>query len=183
MIHFTIYSLLSWGKIFVVFVVEHWTTNILPMNEATLPTFTCSASSNHENKTTNWLEATDTIQTHIRPDKWMDKPCMQAYFCTMSWSTHIIGRSTIATYRTSGHLPAHMHAYHTHILHDNWADIYACKFRDMAVSWQYLYWPCRNRVQVHLNKSHIFSTFMQGNSVPSESFQMEIKQISWINSH
>ncbi len=33
-----------------VFVVEHWTTNILPTNEATLPTFTCSASSNHENK-------------------------------------------------------------------------------------------------------------------------------------
>ncbi len=31
------------GEIFVVFVVEHWTTN-----EATLPTFTCSASSNHE---------------------------------------------------------------------------------------------------------------------------------------
>ncbi len=25
------------------------TTNILPTNEATLPTFTCSASSNHEN--------------------------------------------------------------------------------------------------------------------------------------
>ncbi len=38
------------GEIFVVFVVEHWTTNILPTNEATLPTFTCSASSNHENK-------------------------------------------------------------------------------------------------------------------------------------
>ncbi len=37
------------GKIFVVFVVEQWTTNILPMNEATLPTFTCIASSNHEN--------------------------------------------------------------------------------------------------------------------------------------
>ena len=36
-------------KIFVVFVVEHWTTtNILPTNEAILPTFTCSASSNHE---------------------------------------------------------------------------------------------------------------------------------------
>ena len=33
------------GKIFVVFVVESLTTN----NEATLPTFTCSASSNHEN--------------------------------------------------------------------------------------------------------------------------------------
>ncbi len=27
------------------------TTNILPTNEATLPTFTCSASSNHENIT------------------------------------------------------------------------------------------------------------------------------------
>ncbi len=38
----------GWGKIFVVFVVEHWTTNISPMNEATLPTFTCSASSHHE---------------------------------------------------------------------------------------------------------------------------------------
>ena len=33
-----------------VFVVEHWTTNILPTNKTTLPTFTCSASSNHENK-------------------------------------------------------------------------------------------------------------------------------------
>ncbi len=32
-----------------VFVVEGLTTNILPTNEATLPTFTCSASSNHEN--------------------------------------------------------------------------------------------------------------------------------------
>ncbi len=31
-----------------VFVVGGLTTNILPMNEATLPTFTCSASSNHE---------------------------------------------------------------------------------------------------------------------------------------
>ena len=31
--------------------VEGLTTNILPMNEATLPTFTCSASSNHENIT------------------------------------------------------------------------------------------------------------------------------------
>ncbi len=29
---------------------EHWTTNILPTNEATLPTFTCSASSNQEYK-------------------------------------------------------------------------------------------------------------------------------------
>ncbi len=38
----------SWGKIFVVFVVEGLTTNILPTNEATLPTFTCSASSNHK---------------------------------------------------------------------------------------------------------------------------------------
>ncbi len=38
----------SWGKIFVVFVVEGLTTNILSTNEATLPTFTCSASSNHE---------------------------------------------------------------------------------------------------------------------------------------
>ena len=38
------------GKIFVVFVVEHWTTNILPTNEATSTTFTCSTSSNHENK-------------------------------------------------------------------------------------------------------------------------------------
>ena len=27
-----------------------WTTNILPTNEATLTTFTCSASSNHKNK-------------------------------------------------------------------------------------------------------------------------------------
>ncbi len=26
----------AWGKIFVVFVVEHWTTNILPTNEASL---------------------------------------------------------------------------------------------------------------------------------------------------
>ncbi len=32
-----------------VFVVESLTTNILSTNEATLPTFTCSASSNHEN--------------------------------------------------------------------------------------------------------------------------------------
>ncbi len=32
-----------------VFVVEGLTTNILPTNEATLPTFTCSASSYHEN--------------------------------------------------------------------------------------------------------------------------------------
>ena len=32
-----------------------WTTNILPTNKATLLTFTCSASSNHENKTTNGL--------------------------------------------------------------------------------------------------------------------------------
>ncbi len=46
------YSVLfSWGKIFVVFVVGSLTTNILPTNEATLPTFTCSASSNHENIT------------------------------------------------------------------------------------------------------------------------------------
>ncbi len=29
------------------FVVEALTTNILPTNEATLPTFTCSGSSNH----------------------------------------------------------------------------------------------------------------------------------------
>ncbi len=34
-----------------VFVVGGLTTNILPTNEATLPTFTCSASSNHENIT------------------------------------------------------------------------------------------------------------------------------------
>ena len=34
-----------------VFVVGALTTNILPTNEATLPTFTCSASSNHENIT------------------------------------------------------------------------------------------------------------------------------------
>ncbi len=39
------------GKIFVVFVVEGLTTNILPTNEATLPTFTYIASSNHENIT------------------------------------------------------------------------------------------------------------------------------------
>ena len=31
-----------------VFVVGGLTTNILPTDEATLPTFTCSASSNHE---------------------------------------------------------------------------------------------------------------------------------------
>ncbi len=31
------------------FVVEALTTNILPTNEATLTTFTCSAISNHEN--------------------------------------------------------------------------------------------------------------------------------------
>ncbi len=42
--------IISWGKIFVVFVVEHWTTNILPTNEATLPTFTSRASNNHEYK-------------------------------------------------------------------------------------------------------------------------------------
>ncbi len=46
---------LPWGKMFVVewlsgWVVEHWTTNILPTIEATLPTFTCCASSNHEYK-------------------------------------------------------------------------------------------------------------------------------------
>ncbi len=34
-----------------VFVVEGLTTNILPTNEATLLTFTCSASSNHQNIT------------------------------------------------------------------------------------------------------------------------------------
>ena len=34
-----------------VFVVGGLTTNILPTNEATLPTFTCSASSYHENIT------------------------------------------------------------------------------------------------------------------------------------
>ncbi len=34
-----------------VFVVEGLTTNILPTNETPLPTFTCSASSNHENIT------------------------------------------------------------------------------------------------------------------------------------
>ncbi len=39
------------GKIFMVFVVEGLTTNILPTNEATLLTFTCSASSNNENIT------------------------------------------------------------------------------------------------------------------------------------
>ncbi len=33
------------GKIFV---IESLSTNILPTNEATLPTFTCSASSNHD---------------------------------------------------------------------------------------------------------------------------------------
>ena len=38
----------SWRKIFMFFVVEHWTTNILTTKEATLTTFTCSASSNHE---------------------------------------------------------------------------------------------------------------------------------------
>ena len=37
------------GQNIVVFVVEGLITNILPTNEATLPTFTCSASSNHEN--------------------------------------------------------------------------------------------------------------------------------------
>ncbi len=34
-----------------IFVVGGLTTSILPTNEATLPTFTCSASSNHENIT------------------------------------------------------------------------------------------------------------------------------------
>ncbi len=38
----------SWGKIFVVFVVEGLTTNIYPQMKATLPTFTCSESSNHK---------------------------------------------------------------------------------------------------------------------------------------
>ena len=38
------------GAKYFVIVIEHWTTNILPTNEATLPTFTCSASSNYENK-------------------------------------------------------------------------------------------------------------------------------------
>ena len=32
-----------------VFAVEGLTTNIVPTNEATLPNFACSASSNHEN--------------------------------------------------------------------------------------------------------------------------------------
>ncbi len=32
-----------------IFVVGALTTNILPVNEATLATFTCSASSNHKN--------------------------------------------------------------------------------------------------------------------------------------
>ncbi len=45
---YTVQQVIFGGKIFVVFVVEHWTTNILTTNEATLPTFTCSASSNHE---------------------------------------------------------------------------------------------------------------------------------------
>ena len=35
--------------------IEGLTTNILPTNEATLPTFTCSASSNHENIPTKCL--------------------------------------------------------------------------------------------------------------------------------
>ncbi len=39
------------AKIFVVFMVGGMTTNILTTNEATLPTFTCSASSYHENIT------------------------------------------------------------------------------------------------------------------------------------
>ncbi len=39
------------GQIFLVFVVGGLTTNMLPTNKATLPTFTCSASSNHENTT------------------------------------------------------------------------------------------------------------------------------------
>ena len=46
----------------------HWSTNILPTNEATLPTFTCSASSNHENKSTNWLDIAEPriITRYIR---------------------------------------------------------------------------------------------------------------------
>ena len=48
----------SGGKIFV---VEHWSTNILLTNEATLPTFTYSASSNHENN--NILELTKYCST------------------------------------------------------------------------------------------------------------------------
>ncbi len=41
----------NFRKIFVVFVVEGLTTNILPTNEVTLLTSTCSASSNHEHIT------------------------------------------------------------------------------------------------------------------------------------
>ncbi len=34
--------------------VEHWSMNILPTNEATLPTFTCSASKNTNHELTKY---------------------------------------------------------------------------------------------------------------------------------
>ncbi len=46
-----------------VFVVEHWSMNILPTNEATLPTFTCSASSNHENNIHKVTQSTTNVLT------------------------------------------------------------------------------------------------------------------------
>ena len=49
-----------------VFVVEHWSTNILPTNEATLPTFTCCASSNHEYINLLNIAATNIFTPAIR---------------------------------------------------------------------------------------------------------------------
>ncbi len=42
-----------WGQIFMIFVVAALTTNILPTNEETLSTFTCS---NYENEVTKYCE-------------------------------------------------------------------------------------------------------------------------------
>ena len=53
-----------------VFVVEALTTNILPTNEATLLTFTCSESSNHENiihEVTKYCSTTNVLPPENYP--------------------------------------------------------------------------------------------------------------------
>ena len=55
----TIYLIISWGKIFVVCMVEALITNIFPMNEATCLPFTCSNNENIIHEVTKYCSTTN----------------------------------------------------------------------------------------------------------------------------
>ena len=78
-----------------VFVVESLSTNILPVNEATFTTFTCSASNNHKNyhELTKYCSAMNVLTPWKLP--------------AIRYSTPILDLNTFHQYNVSTHTHTH----------------------------------------------------------------------------